>query len=237
MRLVATIAGRSLLQRPARTLFSALGVALGIAISVGVFTLDHNTVLGLSLPGLSDWKPELEVRPGPGLAHPREDLASTPGVAGVSAFFQDDVVVRRSPEAGPRPPGRVVESSSGDLQARLFALEASALERMGAVRLESGRSIDPSATEREVLVGEGLVTALSLRIGDRVQLARRTGSTDRDCVDGELRPSPTADSMAPPTFHFRVVGILAREKLGRRSQGMVAIVDYAAGKGLASGAH
>src|SRR5262249_3067741 len=125
MRLVATIAGRSLLQRPARTLFSALGVALGIAISVGVFTLDHNTVLGLSPPGLPDGKPELDVRPAPGLAHPRDDLAATPGVAGVSAFLQDDVAVRRDPADGVRPLGRVVEGGGAVVQARLFALEAS----------------------------------------------------------------------------------------------------------------
>ncbi len=88
-----------------------------------------------------------------------------------------------------------------------------------------------------MLVGEGLVTALALRIGDQVLLARRKGSTNRDCVDGELRPSATADPITSPALPFRVVGILAREKLGRRSQGMVAIVDFAAGKGLASGSH
>src|ERR1700675_905974 len=112
MGLVATIAGRSLLQRPARTLFSAFGVALGIAISVGVFTLDHNTVLGLSLPGLSDWKPELEVHPAPGLADPRANLSHTPGVAGVSAFFQDDVTVERAAGDVPRSPGRVTEGAN-----------------------------------------------------------------------------------------------------------------------------
>jgi putative ABC transport system permease protein len=233
MRLVATIAGRSLLQRSARTLFSALGVALGIAISVGVFTLDHNTVLGLSLPGLSDWKPELEVHPAPGVAHPRDDLVSTPGVAGVSAFLQDDVSVRRDPADGARPLGRIVEGGGEVVQARLFALEAAALDRMDAVRLESGRSIQTSSEEREVLVGEGLVTALSLRLGDRVQLSRRTSASSQDCVDGVLRRDP--DASASPALSFRVAGILAREKLGRRSQGMVAIVDYAAGRELASG--
>jgi hypothetical protein len=82
MSLVTKIAGRSLRQRPARTLFSILGVALGIAIAVGVFTLDYNTVLGLSLPGLNDWKPELEVRPGQGVGDPHESLQATPGEAG-----------------------------------------------------------------------------------------------------------------------------------------------------------
>jgi len=236
MRLVATIAARSLFQRPARTLFSALGVALGIAVSVGVFTLDHNTVLGLSLPGLSDWKPELEVRPAQGLSDPRTDLESTPGVAGVSAFFQDDVAVRREGN-DPRPTGRVVEGGEEPPQVRLFALEAAALDRMGVLRIESGRTLDPTSMEPEVLVGQGLVTALSLRVGDRVLLSRRAISANRDCVDGELLPkAEPAGSEPAPVLSFRVVGTLAREKLGRRSQGMVAVVDYAAGRALMAGA-
>jgi putative ABC transport system permease protein len=238
MRLVARIAGRSLLQRRARTFFSALGVALGIAISVGVFTLDHNTVLGLSLPGLSDWKPELEVHPAPGLADPRANLASTPGVAGVTAFFQDDVTVERVEDGGPRSPGRVVEKPGQPLQARLFALEAGSLARMSALRIESGSTLDPASAGRELLVGEGLVTALSLRLGDRCLLSRRASPASLDCVDGQLQPKePLSPAPASaPVLEFKVVGILAREKLGRRSQGMVAVVDYAAGRELMSGA-
>ncbi len=239
MRLVATIAGRSLVRRRARTLFSALGIALGIAISVGVFTLDHNTVLGLSLPGLSDWKPELEVRPAPGMTDPRDNLASTPGVAGVSAFFQNDVEVRRAP--GGRvtgPSARVVESEAEPARARLFALESGSLERLGAAHVDSGRSLDPAAKEREVLVGEGLVQELALRPGDVVLLARPSTSASPDCVDGVLRKreGETGAPDIPLVLPFRVVGVLAREKLGRRSQGMVAVVDYASGRELFSGA-
>ena len=237
MRLVATIAGRSLWKRKARTLFSSLGVALGIAISVGVFTLDHNTVLGLSLPGLSDWKPELEVHPAPGVADPRKNLSATPGVAGVSAFFQDDVSIRRGAEAGPRVPGRVVEDARAPVQARLFALEAGSLDRMEALRIAAGRTLDPAATEPEVLVGEGLVTALSLRVGDPLLLSRRVEAKAKDCVDGVFRPKEeaSAEVAPPPEIRCTVVGILAREKLGRRSQGMVAVVDFAKGAELVSG--
>ena len=236
MRLVATIAGRSLWKRKARTLFSSLGVALGIAISVGVFTLDHNTVLGLSLPGLSEWKPELEVHPAPGVADPRANLSGTPGVAGVSAFFQDEVAIRRGEDAGPRMPGRVVEDARAPVQARLFALESGSLDRMEALRISSGRSLDPAATEPEVLVGEGLVTALSLRIGDPVFLSRRVEAKAKDCIDGVLRPKEDEPpGIPPPEVRYKVVGVLAREKLGRRSQGMVAVVDYAKGSELVSG--
>jgi putative ABC transport system permease protein len=235
MRLVATIAGRSLWKRKARTLFSSLGVALGIAISVGVFTLDHNTVLGLSLPGLSEWKPELEVHPAPGLADPRKNLSETPGVAGVSAFFQDDVAARRGEETGPRLPGRVVEDARAPVQARLFALEAASLSSMDALRISGGRSLEPGAAEPEALVGEGLVTALSLRVGDPLLLSRRIESKAKDCVEGVLRSKE--EPTAPTELRFRIVGVLAREKLGRRSQGMVAVVDLGRALDLAPGRH
>ncbi|MFT5733827.1 MAG: hypothetical protein ACI8WY_002508, partial [Planctomycetota bacterium] len=50
MGLSFMIARRSLLQRPGRTLFSILGVALGVATVVGVITLDHATIEGYARP-------------------------------------------------------------------------------------------------------------------------------------------------------------------------------------------
>ena len=48
MGLTITIARGGLLQRPGRTLFSILGIGLGIATVVGVITLDHTTIGGIS---------------------------------------------------------------------------------------------------------------------------------------------------------------------------------------------
>lgn len=237
MRLVPTIARRSLLQRRTRTLFSAFGVALGIAVSVGVFTLDHNTVLGLSLPGLADWKPALEVRPARGLADARGDLVSTPGVAGVSAFFQNDVQIRRGREGKAKPPaGRLSETADGAPIVRLVALEASSLSGMDALRVSVGSPIDPTSTVREVLVGEKLANELSLEPRDLVYLSRPSRPTTEDCIDGVRRKREPDDvALPPPALVFRVSGILAYEKLGRRSQGMIAVVDYAAGRELFAG--
>ncbi|MFN0009865.1 MAG: ABC transporter permease [Planctomycetota bacterium] len=238
MRLVPTIARRSLLQRRTRTLFSAFGVALGIAVSVGVFTLDHNTVLGLSLPGLADWKPALEVRPARGLADARADLVATPGVAGVSAFFQNDVQIRRGRKGkGQAPAGRLAETADGSPIVRLVALEASSLSGMDALRVSVGSPIDPTSTVREVLVGEKLADELSLKPRDLVYLARPSLPTTEDCIDGVRRKrEPSEDAALPPVpIVFRVSGILAYEKLGRRSQGMVAVIDYAAGLELFAG--
>lgn len=236
MRLVATIARRSLLQRRTRTLFSAFGVALGIAVAVGVFTLDHNTVLGLSLPGLADWKPALEVRPARGLVNPKSDLESIPGVAGVSAFFQNDVQVRRGRAGRAKAPaGRLSEADDDAPTVRLVALEAGSLPGMDALRVSLGSPIDPSSNVREVLVGEKLASELDLAPRDLVYLSRPSLPTTQDCIDGVRQPRAPKDATPPPVLVFRVAGILAYEKLGRRSQGMIAVVDYAAGRELFAG--
>ncbi len=218
MSLVRTIALQGLRRKPGRALFSILGIALGIAIVVGVFTLDHNTVLGLSMKGGGEWKPALEVRPSAGVLDARSELEHIPGVAGVSTFFQNDAIARTREAAG-RDAGERV---------RLVALDAASIPALGAVRVLEGRLLDPAATDPEVLIGDALVEALSLEIGDTLLLSRPPRQPRTACVDGEIRAvgvegEPVVD--IPIERAFRVVGILARENLGRRAQGMVAIAD------------
>ena len=217
MALVRTIAGRSLLGRPGRTIFSVLGVGLGIAIAVAVFTLDHNTVLGLSLPGLQDWKPALEVRPAPAVRDPRADLVKTTGVSGVSAMFQNEVAVRRT-SAGPRgvalggqaervrenlPPGE------DRIQARLFALEAGSLGGLEALSVAEGRPLDARADARQVLVGRELAEALGVAVGDRVLLSRPARGPRKGCVEGEIRDlEPNQPGDTPREETFLIVGVL-----------------------------
>ncbi len=224
MSLLRTIAGRSLRQRRSRTLFSVAGVALGVATVVGVFTLDHNTVLGLSLPGLIDWKPALEVRPSSAVSDPRTELSEMPGVAGVSAFFQNDVLVRR-------------ESRPDSMTARLFGLDADGLGKIDAVRIAEGRTLDRGALEREALIGVGVADAFSLKPGDEIVLARPGSSAERACLDGVIVDRDPEATEGPGPETFRVVGILARENLGRRSQGEVVVVDYRHGRELYAGVH
>lgn len=224
MSLVRTIAGRSLRQRRARTLFSVAGVALGVATVVGVFTLDHNTVLGLSMPGLIDWRPALEVRPSSSVRDPRAELTEMPGVAGVSAFFQNDVVVRRTGVADA-------------FTARLFGLDADGLGDIDAVRIAEGRTLERGAREREALIGQAVAEKLALRPGDEVVLAQPGGAAEHACVDGVIVERDPQASSGPAPETFRVVGILARENLGRRSQGAVVVVDYRHGRELYAGVH
>jgi putative ABC transport system permease protein len=222
MSLVRTIVAQRLRQRPGRTLFSVLGIAVGIATVVGVFTLDHNTVLGLSLKGAGDWKPAIEARPAQGVSDPRTALANTPGVAGYSAFFQNDIVVR-----DPRPE-KMPLRGDGTQRVRLFALDAKTLPELDAVRLAAGRLLDPRAQEREVLVGDTLAAQMSLSPGDKLMLSRPRRAPREACVDGVVKVVERADAPAaelPVEESFTVAGILLRDKLGRRAQGSVVVAD------------
>jgi len=243
LSLVRTIAGTSLRQRPGRTLFSILGVGLGIAVAVAVFTLDHDTVLGLSLPGLNDWKPALEVQPAPGVEDPHGDLERTQGVAGVSAMFQNEVSLRRAVASGEGVGGdteRVKQNAPpGEerVQARLFAFESASAAGLDAYRVVEGRGLDPEAREREVLVGTELAEALHLAPGDSLLLSRPPGQPRMGCVDGVVRAlDPNEVQEAPLEERFTIAGVLAREKLGQRSKGLVAVVDFRWGKELYRGA-
>ena len=88
MGLATILARRSLLQRPGRTLFSILGIAVGIATVVGIFTLDHNTLIMRSQEDDPEWQAEIEVSPSAGVTKPREDLTKVAGVSDVTAAFQ-----------------------------------------------------------------------------------------------------------------------------------------------------
>ncbi|MEZ6195574.1 MAG: FtsX-like permease family protein [Planctomycetota bacterium] len=224
MSLVRTIARRSLLTRPLRTALAMTGIAAGIAIVVGIFALDHNTVVGLASGG-DEWRADIEVSPSVKVLDPRADLAEIPGVADVSAFFQSEAELGAVgvPDDDARP------------RVRLFALEAAAATRIGAYRVARGRGIDPSALEGEVLVGAGLAEKAKLEPGDRIVLARPRRAARKLCIEGKIQEVSNETPLPPRERVFSVAGILAREKLGRRANAEVLIVDYAVGRELFEG--
>ena len=226
MGLATIIVRRSLVQRPGRTLFSVLGVAVGIATVVGVFTLDHNTIEGMRLRYEGEWRPELEVRPGPGVRDPGGALLGIEGVAGAAAFFQNRADVRKAGVESADRGGREPDS------ALLIAAEARALPRMGAYRLLAGLDLEPDAAGPQVLIGAALAERLALAPGDRVELSRPRRAARKACVDGVMQAVGPAVDDAPVVFTFEVRGVLAREKLGRRANGDVLLVDYAPGREL-----
>ncbi len=233
MGLASTLARRSLLQRPARTLFSILGIAVGVATVVGVFTLDHNTIQGLQRryegPDAADWKPELEVSPAPDVQDPGGELQKLEGVAGAAAFFQAEVVLHKV--GAPAP-----QRGSAEARARMLAVEAEVLPRMDAYRLLAGDDLLSGSANPQLLLGSALAEAQGLEVGDLVELARPARVAPKVCIDGVMQSVDEARPDAPPSLTFQVAGILSREKLGRRANGQIVLVDLPWGRMLYQGA-
>lgn len=221
MRLARTLARRSLLSRPGRTLFSALGIALGVATVVGVIVLDHNTIVGLSGPARERRTPDVQFR----LPTDRGDTSRLYQVEGVSLaarYFQQHAVARLEPTGG----GEEGRPDDPDKRRKvlLYALEARYGPELGVYSLAAGEHLDPDGG-RQVLIGHGLARHFALEVGDTVWLSRPRRPSRMVCVDGELVPR-REEADRPVQWDYRVVGVLAREQLGRSAGGVVALVDF-----------
>jgi putative ABC transport system permease protein len=219
MGLALTLARRSLAAHPGRALFSVLGVAVGIATAVAVFTLDHATVLSRARKLDPGSGADFEVRPSAELDDPKSRLLALEGVAGVAAFFQNDVRVRAAQGGG------------DELRVRLIALEEGAGPTLGAYHVSAGEDLASDAAEAGVLLGEALARELGVAVGDEVVLAPPERAARRECVEGVLRERAGAES-AVRSEVYRVRGLLAPEGLGRRSKGQVAVIGYQRGRRL-----
>lgn len=222
MGLALTLARRSLTTHPGRSLFSILGVAVGIATAVAVFTLDHVTVLSRTRRLDPGFGADLEVRPSSELADPKSRLLALEGVAGVAAFFQNDVRVR-SVEGG------AVESGGAELRARLIALEEGSGPSLGVYHVERGADLGVGDTDG-VLLGAALAEELGVDVGDQVLLAPPERAANRECIEGVLQEKAGAPDARAEVF--RVAGLLAPEGVGRRSKGQVVVLGYQPGRRL-----
>jgi putative ABC transport system permease protein len=228
MGLALTLARRSLLRHKGRTLFSVLGVALGIATVVCVFTLDHVTLLSRTWVDPS-WRADLELRALDDVADPRATLASTPGVADVAAFFQNEARVRRaSDEAGD---ARADKATS----LHVVALDAGSGEALGAYRVSAGRDLAALAERPEALVGAAFAAEHGLALGDELFVSKPRRAARSACINGKLKEIQERSRASAETA-FTVVGLIADEGIGARSAGRVLVIDYEAGRGVFQGA-
>jgi putative ABC transport system permease protein len=218
MSLASVIAAASLRRRPGRALFALLGVSLGIAIVVAIFTVDYNTLL--SAPGLPSgtYQADLEVRPKAGLEDPRAVLADVPGVLAATATFQNDGRIQ--------VPGQ----SAGVAALRIVAVELQQAASMGLFQVEESFSGELGESPG-VYLGRRTATALGLKPGDTVALARPPRLADRACVEGQMVERSAGES-EPPWKLARIAGLLAFENLGRTSNGDLALVDMEFGRQL-----
>jgi len=210
-----------LLGHPGRSLFSILGVAVGIATVVAVFTLDHVTLLSRIQHLDPDYGADMEVRAAEDSSDPRAELLKMEGVAGVATFFQSDV--------GFRP--RVAAGDVGTERIRLVGLEAEGARSLGVYFVEEGQDLSASEAGDGVLIGRSLADHFRLGLGDRVLLSQPRNAAKKKCVEGALTEVQSEDVPARQK-EFRVLGILGRDGIGRRAKGRMVVVDFDAGREL-----
>jgi len=226
MGLATTVARRSLLQRPGRTLFSLLGIALGIATVVAVVVLDHNTIVGLTGALREGGSPDIELRAVQGVT----ELDEIEGVSLAARYFQADASVSTKP-AG-------TEGRDDRRRASLVAIDAELAPQLGVYRLADGSDLPVSEAtgQRAVLIGTKLAEKLDATIGDPLWISRPRRPGKSVCEDGQLVET-LAPEVAPLELEFVVCGVLTREQLGRQGSGMVVMVDFDLGERLYAGVH
>ena len=219
MRLEFLFARTSFLRKPARVLFSVLGVAMGIAAVVSIFTVDHNTLLHLQpeLASEGDFSADVVVRPADGEADPTALLLEQDGILEATRVMRAEVVL---------------EAGGEQLPARLVALDLGPAERMGVLRLETG-SLDGGAGAG-LLVGEIAAERLGLAPGAEVAVRIAGRRPAPVCIDGVFVEAPGG----PPPEHvvrLAVDGIVANERIGRTAGGAVVVLDQALAQQLFAG--
>lgn len=226
MALAEIVAWASLRRRPARTLFSVLGVAVGIAVVVSIAVVDRTTLVNARPDRAQGWRADLEVRPAPGVVDPAAELAAIVGVERFTEVLQGEAQLQ-GVDGGGQPQGERA-------QARLIGLEPAAFD-MGLLRLRSGTALGASSEGApEVLLGAPLADRLGLDAGDPVWLAPPARAARVDCVEGALVQQRPAGPGPTPT-EFRVSGVLEAEGAGRIASGELLVVDVGAARALLAG--
>ncbi len=255
MRLLLLLASRQLFFRPARTVLSALGIAVGIATVVAVLVVDHNTLRSQQVrrnpddPGADLLIQPLDGRPA-SLPEAESRLASQPFLRGVTAFATGQrtlVAMRREPRPGEPARGATGPAGGGPSAGRggagpaqitdveVMAVQPGASTWHAAYDIVRGDDLDPAGREPRMLVSGSIADRLDLEPGDEVSLfARpaRRGPTTR-CVDGQMVvvPPPRRGADGEPVrFPFRVSGILAPTRLGYGKERV--LIDFEHGKDL-----
>jgi putative ABC transport system permease protein len=108
---------------------------------------------------------------------------------------------------------------------------------LGRYVLADGSDLDVVNPKGQVLVGGGLAKDLGLKVGDQLSLSPPVRAPAPDCVGGEWVTKEHRMEQPPRVLGFTVVGILAREGIGRKARGEVVVMDIESATELFDGAH
>ncbi len=217
MRLLFFLVSKNWASSHLRLVLTWLGVALGVAVVMGIHILDHNTILSqLERRRWAYGEVDFELRPKNTqiqLDAALAELRKNPDLASVGLLNRASI--RMKNEAG--------------TVARAFFYGLSPLARnpFGHYRVARGKAPSDLETENRVLLPDTLAEALGLAIGDRFIAEALPLEVLGACVDGRL-VSPDRKEKAEdlPRAELVLSGILEPVRLARQHAGLVVIGSF-----------
>lgn len=196
-----------------RTLLTLLGIALGVAIVVAIYVMDHNTIQTRFLLQSPERGPvDLEVLPVPGKTSTEvlTELRARDGVAAATVWRE----ARASLRAG---------NERVDVQ--VFGLEPWNASTFDHYAIGEGRDLTAEDGDRAILIGAEAARLLGVGPGSVIALEETVRGVAYDCVDGQLvaREEPERPLLRA---EVEVKGVLLPHRLGRRNFAQVAIGSH-----------
>lgn len=215
MSLTSFVVSRSWASNRLRTALTVLGVALGTAIVVAIYVMDHNTIQTQVLLQSDRMRGPVDLEVVPGEPAAVEDVvADLRGHAGVAA-----VAVWREVQAGIEGPDGQAIGVQG------YGLRPLPGGPFAHYAVERGRDLAAGDAGGAVLLGAEAARRLGVGPGARLQVRERAGDPRYECRDGVLRRLPALER-EPFAATVEVAGVLAPHRLGRRNFGEVIVCSH-----------
>jgi putative ABC transport system permease protein len=192
-----------------RLLLTLTGIALGVAIVVAIYVMDHNTIQSrLLVQDPERGRVDLEVMPvdrDAPVASVLADLRARPGVQDVAVWREARAMARRGETT---------------LDVAAFGLGPLPAGAMAHYTLHRGRDLRPgdeSLPHAAVLLGAEAARLLGVDVGDRLHIGEPQRGQRVECRDGKLVPLPQPEGQQRFEVEVEVVGVLEPERLGKRN--------------------
>ncbi len=215
MSLTFFIVSRNWASSRLRVLLTLVGIALGVAIVVAIYVMDHNTIQSrLRAQDPQRGFVDLEVLPkeaARALPDVVADLRARQGVKDVAVWRE----ARGFAVAGGQPLDLAV-FGLGPLPADVFAHYV----------VNRGRNLvaaDDALATAGILLGSEAARMLAVEVGAKLSLQEPPALQRVECKDGQMVPIDPPAGGQPFAVEVTVVGVLEPQLLGKRNQSMMAV--------------
>ncbi len=222
MSLTSFVVCRNWASSRLRLLLTLAGIALGVAIVVAIYVMDHNTIQSrLLAQDPQRGRVDIELRPSDPQRSSESVFAALANQDGVQ-----EVAVWREARG-------LLEAGDRRLEVGVFGLGPLPAGPFAHYVVHHGRDLDAGDAEGGgVLLGSEAARLLGVDVGARIRLAEPVASVRVECKDGVLVPIPSDADRPRFRTEVTVVGVLSDDRLGRRFDGQVLVCGVALARQL-----